>query len=75
MLKKRQLIFDYSLGLTTERETVEAEGLISSNEQAVKLHSALKSITNALDSLESEPCPDELVEWTILRLTNTAHAS
>ncbi len=73
--QQRQLIFDYSLGLTTEKETAEAERLVGSNKQAVELHTALKSITSALDSLESEFCPDELVERTILRLTNTARTS
>jgi hypothetical protein len=64
-----RLIFNYSSGLTTtKKETVEAKRLISTNEQAAKFHSALKFITKALGSLESEPCPDELVERTILRL-------
>jgi hypothetical protein len=73
--KQRQLIFDYSLGLTTERETAKAEELIDSNEQAAELHAALKSITGVLGSLEPELCPDELVERTVLRLTNTGRAS
>ncbi len=69
-----QLIFDYSSGLTTtEEETVEAERLIGTNEQATKLHSALKFFINALGSLASEPCPDELVERTILRLKSLAN--
>lgn len=73
--QQRQLIFDYCLGLTTEKETAEAKELIGSDEQAAELHSALKTITGALDSLEPELCPDELVERTVLRLTNTARAS
>ena len=69
-----QLIFDYSSGLTTtEKETVEAERLIGTNEQAAKLHSALKFFINALGSLASKPCPDELVERTILRLKSLAN--
>jgi len=73
--QQRQLVFDYSLGLTTEKEAAEAEELIRSDNQAAELHDALKSVTGVLDSLESELCPDELVERTILRLTNTARAS
>ncbi len=73
--RQRQLVFDYCLGLTTEKETAEAEELIRSDKQAAELHSALKFVASALDSLESELCPDELVEGTILRLTNTARAS
>jgi hypothetical protein len=73
--RQRELIFDYCLGLTTEKETAEAEVLIRSNKGAAELHSALKSVTGCLDSLEFESCPDELVERTILRLTNTARAS
>jgi hypothetical protein len=73
--QQRQLIFDYCLGLTTGKETAEAEHLIGSDVQAAELHAALKSITSALDSLEPEFCPDELVERTVLRLINTARAS
>jgi len=69
-----QLIFDYSSGLTTtEEETVEAERLISTNEQTAKLHSTLKFFINALGSLASEPCPDGLVERAILRLKSLAN--
>ena len=72
--RQNQLIFDYSSGLTTTEEKVlEAEMLISSNEQAAKLHSALKFFINALGSLASESCPDELVERTILRLKSLAN--
>jgi hypothetical protein len=73
--QQRQLIFDYSLGLTTGKETAKAEELVGSNKQAAELHAALRTITSAFDSLESELCPDELVERTVLRLTNTARAS
>lgn len=72
---QRRLIFDYCLGLTTEKESAEAEELIRCDKQAVELRSALKSVTSCLDSLEPELCPDELAERTILRLANTARAS
>jgi hypothetical protein len=68
-----RLIFDYGSGLTTtEEETFEAERLIGTNEQAAKLHSALKFITNAFGCLESELCPNESAERTILRLKSLA---
>jgi hypothetical protein len=70
--QQKQLMFYYSSGLTTKKETVEAKRLISSNKQAAKLHSALKFFTKALGSLEPEPCPDELVERTVLRLKSLA---
>jgi hypothetical protein len=68
--QQKQLIFDYSLGLTTtEGKTIEAERLISTSDQAAKLHASLKFITAIIKvGLESEPCPDELVERTISRL-------
>lgn len=73
--EQKTLILDYCLGLTSTQEAVEAEQLISSNEQAAKLHSAFKVSVAPLDSLEPELCPDELVESTILRLNNCARSS
>lgn len=69
---QKQLMFDYSSGLTTEKETVEAEGLISTNEQAAKLHSKLKIALSPLKMLGYVSCPDDLAEGTILRLKSLA---
>jgi hypothetical protein len=73
--QQKQLLFDYCLGLTSEKETTEAEQLISSNEKAAKIHSKLKSALSPLDGLEPESCPDELAEQTIWRLNNLARSS
>lgn len=72
---QKQLLFDYCIGSTSEKETAEAEALIASNLEAVEIHSKLKAALAPLDSLELEPCPDDLVERTILRLNNTARSS
>jgi len=73
--EQKQLLFDYCIGLTSQKETAEAEALISTNNEAAEIHSKLKAAIAPLDSLESEPCPDELVEHTILRVNNLAGSS
>ena len=73
--EQKQLLFDYSIGLTSEEEATEAEALISSNEEAAEIHSKLKAALAPLDSLKSEPCPDHLVEGTIWRVNNLADSS
>lgn len=73
--EQKQLLFDYCLGLTSQKETAEAEVLISRNEEAAEIHSKLKAALSPLDSLTPEPCPDELTERTVGRLNNLARSS
>ncbi len=73
--QQKQLLFDYCLGLTSEKESLEAEQLISSNTEAAEIYSKLKASLAPLGSLESEPCPDDLAEGTIWRLNNLARSS
>ena len=73
--EQKQLLFDYCIGLTSQKETAEAEALISTNNEAAEIHSKLKAAIAPLDSLEPESCPDELVEHTILRVQNLAGSS
>jgi len=50
--------------------------LIISNEEASRIYSRIKTSLSPLDYAESEPCPDSLVERTILsvnNLTNSGH--
>jgi hypothetical protein len=72
---QKQLLFDYCIGLTSENETAEAGQLISSGEEAAEIYSKLKTAFAPLDCIESEYCPDDLAESTILRLNNQARAS
>ena len=72
---QKQLIFDYSLGLTSPEESTEAEALISANEEAARIRAQLRSVLAPLDSLEPQSCPDELVEQTISRLKDSADSS
>ena len=69
---QKQLVFDYSLGLTSPEESVEAEALISANKEAAQIHAKLRSVLVPLDSLEPQSCPDELVEQTVYRLKDSA---
>jgi len=73
--EQKELLFDQCMGLASPEQTVEAQALISSNEEAAKLHSNLQAILAPLDSVEPKACPDDLVERTILRLNNAANSS
>jgi hypothetical protein len=68
--EQKQLLFDYCLRLTSEKETVEAEVLISSNDQAAEIHSKLQATLAPLESVELEPCPNDLAEHTIWRISS-----
>jgi len=73
--EQKQLLFDYFIGLTSQKETTEAKALISASKEAAKIHSRLRVAIAPLDSLEPESCPDELVEHTILRVNKLADSS
>jgi len=73
--EQKQLLFDYCIGLTSEKQAAEAELLISSNEEAAEIHSRLTTALSPLESVESDLCPDELAERTIWRLNNVARSS
>ena len=72
--EQKQLVFDYSFELTSEHQTAEAERLLATNQEAAELHLSLKAALSPLDSVEPEPCPDELAEGTIQRLKEQAQA-
>jgi hypothetical protein len=63
--QQKQLLFDYSLGMTSERDSAEAERLLATHEEAAGIHSALKQALAPLDTLEVGPCPDELADVTV----------
>ena len=69
---QKHLLFDYSLGLTSERETADAERLLSSSQEAARIHLSFKTALSPLDSSELARCPDDLAERTILRLKEQA---
>jgi len=73
--EQEQLLFDYALGLTSERQTAEAQSLISSNAAAAETYSRIKGSLSPLESLAAEPCPDELAQRTVMRLNNLARSS
>jgi hypothetical protein len=64
---QKQLLFDYCLGLTTEKETVQAKALIAYNKEATEIYSRIKGTLAPLDSIQPEPCPDELAERVVRR--------
>jgi hypothetical protein len=73
--EQKQLLFDYCIGLASQKQSDEAEALISANQAAAEICSKLKAVFAPLDSVKPEPCPDYLAEHTILRLTDPANSS
>lgn len=72
---QKQLIFDYCLGLTSPEQNAEAKALISSHKEAELIHTKLIATLKPLNSIETESCPDYLVERTVWRLNNFANSS
>lgn len=66
--RQKQLLFDYSLGLTSERENDEVEALIAANEEAVDLYQSMQLTLAPLDTVEVEPCPEDLTERLFSRM-------
>lgn len=66
--RQRQLLFDYSLGLSSERENEEAEALIAASEDAVELYQSIQLTLAPLDAVEVEPCPEELTDRLFARI-------
>jgi prepilin-type processing-associated H-X9-DG protein len=60
------------MGLASPEQIVEAQALISSNPKAAEIHSKIKATLAPLDSIETEACPDDLVERTMRRVRNSA---
>lgn len=71
---QKQLLFDYSFGLTSEGESAQAQLLISSNQEAAEIYRHLQALLAPLESLEIESCPDELAERTIARLADAVNS-
>lgn len=69
---KRELIFDYCLGLCSPSGAVEAEELIAHSDLAAELNSRVQTALAFLSYLPVEPCPDYLVDLTIRRLRGLA---
>ena len=72
--QQRQLLLDHSLGMTSERETDEAQRLLATNAEAAQLGEIFRSALSPLESVPPEPCPEELAERTVLRLKQQAQA-
>ena len=72
--RQKQLLFDYSLGVTAESETAEAEGLLAASPEAAELSHQLKLTFAPLDTVEIEPCPEELTDRLFARIHEMSHA-
>jgi len=66
--RQKELLLDYGLGIASQAQARQAEELIRTNPQAAALYKAIRSSLSPLDTIEQQPCPDELVERTIQRL-------
>ena len=72
---QKKLIFDYCFGLTSPQQSIEAETLIKSNEQASVIYNKIQASLEPLNSIEPESCPDSLAERTVWRLKSVANSS
>lgn len=73
--EQKELLFDYCIGLTSQKEAEKAKALISSNQEAAEIQQKLRTAVEPLGSLELSCCPDELVERTISRVQNHIESS
>lgn len=73
--QQKQLLFDHCIGLTSQEQNLEVKVLISSNDEAAEIYSKIKAALAPLETVQPEPCPDDLAERTILRLNNLARSS
>ena len=69
-IEQKQLLFDHCIGLTYNKQVKIAEELISSNKEAAEIYKKLQAVFAPLSCVEIEACPDDLVERTILRISN-----
>jgi len=62
---ERELVFDYCLGRVFAEEAAKVEAWIAGNEQAAAFHARIQAALELLESLPSEPCPQELAANTV----------
>ncbi len=68
----RELVFGYCIGITPADQLLEAEELIANNDEARRLAASVRRSLSPLETVEIEPCPDELVEGTVWKLKQAA---
>lgn len=73
-VENKQLLFDYCLGMASEQEVTEAEQLVASVAEAEQFVKGLQAALAPLNTLDSNPCPDELAQRTIGRLKSVSHS-
>ena len=69
--RHKELLFDYCVGISSEKETGKVKELISSNKEATKIHRQLKTALAPLESIRPELCPNLLAERTIFWILST----
>ncbi|MBN1972635.1 MAG: hypothetical protein JW787_03285 [Sedimentisphaerales bacterium] len=69
-IDKKQILFDYCIGLTTKEQSEKAHELITENKEAAILYSKMKAVFMPLEIAGIENCPEDLVEKTFLRINN-----
>jgi len=73
--EQKQLLFDYCLGLTSDKKNIKAEELIALSQEAAEIHKKLKVALAPLGCIQLELCPGNLTEKTIKRLNKHADIS
>ena len=72
--EEKELILNFYFGCGEEQDLNRARNLVADNPQAAKLYASLQDTLSQLDSIEYEPCPDNLAQVTIARLKLAASA-
>ncbi len=70
--QEKERLLAYCLGLTCAEETANVEAWIARQEQAAGLQAQIQAALGPLESLPSEPCPEELAERTVQLLCAAA---
>ena len=68
----KELLLDYCLGIAPQEQVYYIEGLLSSNPEALRLYASFQGTLSPLQTIQPEPCPEELVEKTVARLKEAA---
>jgi len=70
---QKRLLFDYCLHLASPQQAAQAARLIESDDEAARTFRKLQSAFSPLKAVETDACPDHLVQATLGRLNQVAH--
>jgi len=72
---QKRLLFDYCLHLASPQQATQAARLIESDDEAARTFRKLQSAFSPLKAIETDACPDHLVQATLGRLNQVARSA